>query len=143
MRKLFFDAEVPPVKMPEKIVVRVTSLLIAMVLFSVPLYVQPCQTSEVSKNPCCCCPGSSEYSNLSHTPEHECSCQMGEKQQEESSPAVIVFHHGDRSGTPFVASEVEVITKDYRAQITGLYSQPFLPTSKDPPLYLLHSSLLI
>jgi hypothetical protein len=68
---------------------------------------------------------------------------MGEKHQKENSPAVMVFHHEDRLGTPLMASEVEVITKDYRPQLTGLYSQPFLPTSKDPPLYLLHSSFLI
>jgi hypothetical protein len=129
--------------MPGKIVPRVVSLLMATVLFSIPLSVQPCQMSEVSNNPCCCCSDSQDFSEASHREKQECGCHMGEKHQEESSPAVIVFHDGDRSLTPFVASEVEVITKEYRAQLTGPYSQPFLRKSKDPPLYLLHTSFLI
>ena len=130
-------------KMPRKSVLRAVSILIAIVLFSVPVCVQPCQMSEVSTSPCCCCSDSPDFSQAPHKEKQECGCHMGEKNQEESSPAVIVFHHGDRSLTPFVASEVQVIAKDYRAQLTGLCSQPFLPTSKDPPLYLLHSSFLI
>ena len=130
-------------KMPEKTVGKVTLLLIVAVLLSVPLYVQPCQMSEVSKNPCCCCSDSPDLSQAKHREQQECGCHMGGKHQEENSPAVIVFHHGDRSGTPFVASEVEVISEDYRPQLAGLCAQPFLPASKDPPLYLLHSSFLI
>jgi hypothetical protein len=68
---------------------------------------------------------------------------MGEKHQEENSPAVIVLHRAHKLGTFFVTSEVEVIAKDYPAQLTALRSPPFLPTSKDPPLYLLHTSFLI
>jgi hypothetical protein len=129
--------------MPEKIVGRATSIFVVAVVFLVPLSVQPCQMSEVSNNPCCCCSDSPDFSEANHREQQECGCHMGEKHQEENSPAFIVFHHGDKLGTSFVASEVEVITKDYRPQFTGLYSQPFLPTSKDPPLYLLHSSFLI
>jgi len=74
---------------------------------------------------------------------NECCCRAGEKQQEESLPAVIVFQNDGKSEPPFMASEVEVITRDYHPQFCGLYLLPFLLTGKDPPLYLLHSSFLI
>jgi hypothetical protein len=68
---------------------------------------------------------------------------MGEKQQEESSPAVIISHHDSKPETFLAASEIEVIAKDYFTQLTGSCPHPFLFTSKDPPLYLLLSSFLI
>lgn len=129
--------------MPGKIVGKVTSLLVVTVLLSVPLSVQPCRMSEVSNNPCCCCSGSPDFSRADHREQQERGCHRCEKHQEGSSPAVIVFHHDDRSLTPFVASEVKLTVKDYHTQLTGLCRLPLLLTSKDPPLYLLHSSFLI
>ena len=143
MRKLFFDAEERSVKMPRKTVPRVVSLLIAIVLFSVPLSVQPCQMSEVSKNPCCCCSDSPDFSQGNHRERQECGCHMGEKHQEENSPAVIASHHDSKPEAFPVGSEAEVIRKDHFSQLAGLYPHPLSPASKDPPLYLLHSSFLI
>jgi hypothetical protein len=131
------------VKVPRKMVRRVTSLLIAAVLFFVPLSIQPCQEADVSQNPCCCCSGSSEYSLPDDTKEHQCPCQMAEKQQEESSPAVLVSDQYSKPDAFSAASEVEGITKDYSTRLVGSCPHPFWPASKDPPLYLLHSSFLI
>ena len=130
-------------KRPGKSVLRAVSILMAIALFCLPLSVQPCQMSEVSNNPCCCCSDSRDFSEANHREKQECGCHMGERHQDESSPAVVLLHRADKLGTSFVASDVEVTTKDYPAQLTVLHSRPFLPASKDPPLYLVHSSFLI
>lgn len=142
--KSSFETEEGSVKIPGKMVGRVTALLIATVLFFVPLSVQPCQKVEVSQNSCCgCCLNSSLSSHPDDAEQRECPCQMDERQQEESSPAVIVSHQNSKPEPFLVASEVKVVTKDYLPQFTGLCPHTFLPISKDPPLYLLHSSFLI
>lgn len=130
-------------KMPGKIVGRATSIFVVTVVFLVPLSVQPCQMSEVSNNPCCCCLDSPDFSQANHKEQQECGCHMGEKHQEESSPAVIASHHDSKPETFPVGSEAEVIAKDHSSQLAGLCPHPFSPASKDPPLYLLHSSFLI
>jgi hypothetical protein len=139
-----FDNEERSVKILGKMAGRVTALLMAAVLFSVPLSVQPCQMAEVSQNSCCfCCLNSSEFSHLNDAERQECPCQMDERQQEVSSLAVIVSNQDSKPETFSVASEVEEITKESHTQFTGLCPHSFLPVSKDPPLYLLHSSFLI
>ncbi|MFQ6002629.1 MAG: hypothetical protein ACE5KJ_02675 [Candidatus Zixiibacteriota bacterium] len=139
-----FDTEELSVKIPEKKVRRVTAIFLASILFFVPLSLQACQKVEVSQNACCCCcVNSSDSSHPNDAKQHECPCQMGESQQEESPPAIIVSHHDSKPEPFLVASEVEVTTKDYRPRLTSSSSLPFSLTSKDPPLYLLHSSFLI
>ena len=122
---------------------KLTSFLILSVLLLVPLSAQSCQELDVLEKACCCCSESDQFSQTNHTKQHECGCQMGKKQQEESSPAVIVSHQDSKPETFLVTSEVELITEDYLVQTTSLYSHPFSFPSRDRPLYLLHSSFLI
>jgi hypothetical protein len=121
------------------------SLFIVCLLLFTPLLAHPCQRVYMSKSSgcCCCCKGSGSFSPKEDKEEQKCPCQMAKKQQEETSPAVIVSHHNGEPETLLMASEVEVITKDYFTQFPNLCHHPLLPTSKDPPLYLLHSSFLI
>jgi len=124
---------------------KTVSLLVAPVLLFAPLSVPPCPQARVSQDlcSCCCCQDSGRSLPKNDGEKNECCCRAGEKQQEESLPAVIVFQNDGKSEPPFMASEVEVITRDYHPQFCGLYLLPFLLTGKDPPLYLLHSSFLI
>jgi len=113
--------------------------LITLLLFVYPS-AQACQKAEVSQKNCCCCGNSSQFDTAE---QRDCSCQMGENKPEEKTPAVITSNSDTRPENFLATSEIELIYEHYLSQLNELYSNSFLPPSREPPLYLLNSSFLI
>jgi hypothetical protein len=134
------------VDMKSKTLGKTISLFIACLLLFPPLSVQPCQEVDLSQNTCCCCcccqdSGSSLSNNDAE--KDECPCQMSEKKQEESSPAIIFSYNDSRPETSLLTSKVEGSFEDYQSQLVGLSPHTIFLPSRDQPLYILHSSFLI
>jgi hypothetical protein len=128
----------------------ISLLLVGILLFSLlsakscPMNLNLDQKRDVSAHSCCVCCANSSTSLLSdNASQHNCSCQMTEKPPEDRSPAIIISHDDSKSETFLVTSQVEVISKDHLSQ--PIFSSPhFFPlSSRDRPLYLLYSTLLI
>lgn len=133
--------------MKRKILRRAISVFIAFLLLIPPLSARLCERAELSQNSCCCCCPCCQDSGPplsdSDAEKDECPCQMSEKKQDESSPAVIFFYNDSRPETFLLTSKVEGSFEDYQSQLAGLSPHTlFLPT-RDQPLYILHSSFLI
>ena len=128
------------------------SLLLVSILLLSPLSVQSCpmtptqdQKADVSANTCCgCCANSSTTSLPSDAAEqHQCPCQMTEKQPEERSPAVVVYRYDSKPETFLVTLEIQLISEDYSPKLIVSSPHTFFLPSRDRPLFLLHSTLLI
>jgi hypothetical protein len=138
-------------KKSSKMLTKVTSLLLAIVLSLAPLSVQPCpmgggwdQKVDRSPNTCCCCANSSATPLTSDNAEqHQCPCKMTEKQPKERSPAVVVSRYDSKPETFLVTLEIEPISEYCSPKLIVLPPHTFLLPSRDRPLYLLHSTLLI
>ncbi len=129
--------------MQRKMAGKIGTLLIIPVLLVVPVSVLPCQEADIGQDTCCCCESSSQLSQPVDSKQHECPCQISEKEPAESSPAVITSNH-ERAPEPlWLASGNEEPRENCVAQLGGLHGNHFLLLSKDPPLYLLNSSFLI
>jgi len=135
------------VAMKSKMLGRTISVFVGFLLLIPPLSAQPCQRVDLSQNSCCCCCPCCQNSvpslSDSDVERAECACQIREKQQEESSPAVIFSQHDGRPEISFSSSQVEGFTEDCPSQLTGLPPHSYLLPTRDQPLYILHSSLLI
>jgi len=131
------------VRVHKKMVKQVAAILIVGFLFFVPAYVQPCHTDDLSKNRCCYCESCCHFLEHNEKDKKECSCQISEGSAPESSSAVIVTHPDNKPKINLGSLKVEFIDKCCFTQLSDLspYTSVFL--SRDPPLYLLHSSFLI
>ncbi len=128
----------------------ISFLLIAIFLLS-PLSAQSCpmisapdQKEDVSASACCgCCDNLSTPLTSDNAEPHQCPCQMSEKRPEEHSPAVFVSHYDIKSEIFFVSLEIEAINENPLIQPTVSSPHNFFLSSRDRPLYLLQSALLI
>lgn len=130
---------------------KIISLLLVSILLFLPLSAQSCPTiptpdqkEDVSANACCgCCANSSTSLPSDNGNQHNCPCQMTEKQSEDRSPAVIISHDDSKSETSLVTSNVEERSENYPSQPIFSSTHSFSLASRDRPLYLLHSLFLI
>jgi len=128
----------------------ISFLLISILLLS-PLSAQSCpmtpapdQKEDVSANACCgCCANSSTPLPFDNAGKHQCPCQMSEKRADERSPAVFVSHYDIKSEIFLVSSEMEAFSENPPIQPTVSSPHNFFLSSRDRPLYLLHSAILI
>lgn len=137
-------------KIVSNMLTKLTSLLLTSVLFFVHLSVKPCsmdsnldQEADISQNSCCCCANSFNSLPTDDAAQHHCPCQMTQRQPAEHSTAVIVSQLDSKAETFLVTSKVEVISEDLLFLLTCLHHHSFSLSSRDRPLYLLHSTLLI
>jgi hypothetical protein len=128
------------------------SVLLVSILLISPLSAQSCpiiptpdQKVDVSVNTCCgCCANSSTASLPSDAAEqHQCPCKMTEKQTEERSPGVVVNRYDSKPETLLVTLVAELISEDCLPKLIISSSHTFFLPSRDRPLFLLHSTLLI
>lgn len=132
--------------MNSKTLGKTISLFIACLLLFPPLSVRPCKKVDLPQNMCCCCcccQDSGPSLSNDDAVKDECPCQMGEKKQEESSPAIIFSYNDSRPETSLLTSKVEGSFEDYQSQLAGLSPHRIFLPSRDQPLYILHSSFLI
>jgi hypothetical protein len=121
------------------------SLLIAWVLFFVPLSVPLCPEAVFSQDicSCCCCRDSGLPLSKTDVERNECSCHKGQKQSEENSPAIVLPHFDSRPKGFLLAKVAGDMAEDHQSQLVGLHPHFFLLPSRDRPLYLLNSILII
>lgn len=142
--------------MPIKMWMKVTTFLLTIAFILVPFYVQPCSLAPnldqivettnncpMDPNSDCCCANSSQTSLPDDSEQNKCPCKMTEKQQEESSPAVIVSHDDSTPETIMVACEVGPMSENYHTQSTNHSPEFLFLSSRDRLLYILYSTFLI
>lgn len=128
--------------MQRKMAEKIGALLIIPVLLVVPVSVLPCQEADIAQNTCCCCESTGSLLQPDDSKEHECPCQISEKEPAESSPAVIVSYH-ERTPEPLsLASAIEEPAPNHVTRCAGLNTNQFLLFNNDQPLYLLNQSFL-
>jgi hypothetical protein len=129
----------------------ITSILLTCVLLFTSLFAQPCSfESKLDQRPdkssvgsCGCCANSSTSSSFDGTDQHNCPCQMREKQAEENSPAIIASYDDNKPEANLVAGEIEPLNADSFIRQICLRSPIFYLPSRDRPLYILNSTFLI
>lgn len=134
-----------------RISTKITSILLTSLLLFASLFAQPCsfefkldqRMEKSSSSGCGCCANTSESSSSEGTDQHNCPCQMSEKQPEENSPAVIVSYDDNKPEAYLVAGEFELLDADSFIRQTCLCPHAFYLPSRDRPLYILNSTFLI
>ena len=134
-----------------RILTKITSLLLTSVLLVIPLFAQPCfidsklekKLDNTSGNCCGCCVNLSPSSSSDCSDQHNCPCQMSEKQPEENSPVIIVSYNDNKPEENLVAGEIELLNVDSFIRQTCFRSHDFYLPSRDRPLYILNSTFLI
>lgn len=131
--------------MKRKILGRTISLFIASLLLFPSLSVQLCEGVELSENTCCscCCQSSESLLANEDAAADDCSCEITEKDTEESSPAVVISRNDSGPETFVFALEVKGINEDHQSQLDSLALHSYSLLKKDQPLYILNSSFLI
>ena len=122
------------------------SLLVMCALFLAPVSVRPCETTEAPEQTCCCCPCCQETESSPVETEGEkddCSCEISEAKEVESSPAVVSSHRHGGVEILLAASGTQGETDNYQAPFIAQLSASLCPPSRGQPLYILHSSFLI
>ena len=130
---------------------KTTSFLLIGIFLLSPLSAQSCpmtptsdQKVDVSNDACCgCCANLSTPLPFDNAEPHQCPCQMSEKRVDERSPAVFVSHYDIKSEIFLVSSEMEALSENPLIQPTVSSPHNFFLSSRDRPLYLLNSALLI
>jgi len=130
---------------------KTTSFLLIGILLLSPFSVQSCpmtpspdQKEDVSASACCgCCDNLSTPLSSENAEPHQCPCRISEKRPEERSPAVFISHYDIKSEIFLVSSEMEAFSENPLIQPTVSSPHNFFLSSRDRPLYLLHSTLLI
>lgn len=125
-----------------KMVKKVALIIMAFIFFFLSSFVLPCQKCDVSQTKHCCCE-SCLTSQPTKTQEKECSCEIKEWPEPQSSPAVIIPDYNIKPESVLQTSEVEVFHEDSFTQPKATNSHLFILLNRDPPLYLLNSSFLI
>jgi hypothetical protein len=128
--------------MSRKMITKITALLVVTTFLLVPASIQPRQKTDMAQATCCCCETSSQLSQPNDAKQHECPCQLSEKEPVESSPAVVVSYDGGGPESLLPAAEVELSTGEHIAQAAGSYYNHFLLLNKNRALYLLNESFL-